>query len=126
MVITGNLQGGGSFQGTVHVVVVNSGSENALGRGRGQDAFAWASPNPLNPKTTISFVLSQSGSVRLNVYDVSGRLVNTLADRVMESGIHDVTWDGSSRSGGRVASGVYFYVLQTPERTVKSHLVVAK
>jgi hypothetical protein len=44
----------------------------------------------------------------------------------MEAGVHDVRWDGSTRTGTKVASGVYFYVLQTPERTVKSQLVVAK
>jgi len=37
-----------------------------------------------------------------------------------------VAWDGTSRSGSRVSSGVYFYVLQTPERTFKSQLVVTK
>jgi flagellar hook assembly protein FlgD len=84
------------------------------------------SPNPLNPSTTISFVLSRPGSVRLDVYDVSGRLVKALANEFMGTGPHSVGWDGTSRQGARVASGVYFYVLQTPELTVKSHLVVAK
>jgi len=64
--------------------------------------------------------------VKLNVYDVSGRLVKTLADRFMGSGVQHVGWDGTSRAGSRVASGVYFYVLETPDRTVKSQLVVAK
>jgi len=129
VVITGSLQNGGTFQGTVQVVVVKgSGGDEASKRGRGHDhdAFAWASPNPLNPSTTISFVLSQPGNVGLHVYDISGRLVNTLADRYMERGIHEVMWDGTTRSGSRVSSGVYYYVLTTPERTVKSHLVVAK
>jgi PKD repeat protein len=125
--ITGDLQGGGTFHASVTVAVQKGGpvAEGHHGHGHGDD-FCWASPNPLNPSTTISFALTQPGSVRLAVYDVSGRLVNTLANRFMEAGIHDVRWDGTSRTGGRVASGVYFYVLQTPERTVKSQLVVAK
>jgi len=64
--------------------------------------------------------------VRLHIYDVSGRLVKTLVDQFMANGAHGVTWDGTTRNGSRASSGVYFYVLQTPERTVKSQIVVAK
>jgi PKD repeat protein len=126
--ITGDLQGGGSFVASLDVTVQKTGGPSAAAKhGVGpEDAFAWASPNPLNPSTVIRFALSQPGSVRLNVYDLSGRLVKALANQFMEAGVHDVRWDGSTRTGTKVASGVYFYVLQTPERTVKSQLVVAK
>ena len=127
--ITGDLNGGGTFIASLDVVVVKGGGAGSLAKddeGNGQDAFAYASPNPLNPSTTISFELSRPGTVRLNVYDVSGRLVKALANEFMGVGPHEVGWDGTSRQGARVASGVYFYVLQTPELTVKSHLVVAK
>jgi hypothetical protein len=129
--ITGDLNGGGSFIASLDVVVVKTGGPGGLAKdgedeGHGHHAFAFASPNPLNPSTTISFELSRPGSVQLNVYDVSGRLVKTLANGFMGAGSHSVGWDGTSRQGARVASGVYFYLLQTPEATVKSNLVVAK
>jgi len=127
--ITGDLNGGGTFIASLDVVVVKGGGAGSLAKddeGNGEDSFAYASPNPLNPSTTISFELSRPGTVRLNVYDVSGRLVKALANEFMGVGPHEVGWDGTSRQGARVASGVYFYVLQTPELTVKSHLVVAK
>jgi len=41
-------------------------------------------------------------------------------------GVHSVGWDGKAGNGSQAASGVYFYVLQTPERTVKSQLVMMK
>jgi len=128
VMITGDLQGGGSFVASLDVTVQKTGGPNAAANhGHGpKNAFAWASPNPLNPSTVISFALSQPGSVRLNVYDISGRLVKALANQFMDAGVHDVRWDGTTRAGTRVASGVYFYVLQTPEATVKSQLVVAK
>jgi PKD repeat protein len=128
LTITGDLQGGGSFVATLDVTVQKTGGPNAAAKhGVGpEDAFVWASPNPLNPSTVIRFALSQPGRVSLNVYDLQGRLVKALANQFMEAGVHDVRWDGSTRTGTRVASGVYFYVLQTPERTVKSQLVVAK
>ena len=126
--ITGDLSTGGSFVASLDVTVQKTGGPNAAAanHGHGLDVFAWASPNPLNPSTTISFVTTQSGRVTLNVYDVSGRLVKALANQTMDAGVHDVRWDGSTRAGTRAASGVYYYVLRTPERTVKSQLVIAK
>ncbi len=117
--ITGDLSSGGSFHASVDVVVM-SGPTGQL------EAFSHANPNPFNPSTVISFETTKPGSVRLNVYDVTGRLVKALANEFMGAGVHYIGWDGTSRAGSRVASGVYFYVLQTAERTVKSQLVVAK
>ncbi len=132
--ITGDLEDGGSIHADVKVFVVKGFGGFVSHDEYDDDADAqyadgrssYASPNPLNPSTTIHFELSAPGSVRLHIYDVAGRLVKTLADEFMGSGAHHVAWDGTSRSGSRVASGVYFYVLETPGRTVKSQLVVAK
>ncbi|HUL42731.1 MAG TPA: FlgD immunoglobulin-like domain containing protein [Bacteroidota bacterium] len=65
-------------------------------------------PNPFNPSTQIEFDLSGSANVRLEVFDVNGRLVNVLVDGNLEAGNHVVRWDGTSFSGDRVASGIYF------------------
>jgi hypothetical protein len=116
--IAGSLTGGGAFEGTVSVIVVK-GALGAL-------AHANATPNPFNPQTVINFELSRPGSVKLQVFDVSGRLVNTLADEVMSGGPHGVPWNGTSRDGSRVSSGVYFYVLQTPDGMTRNQLVVVK
>ena len=70
-------------------------------------------PNPFNPVTTISFSLRERGRALLAVYDVAGRLVRVLADGVMDAGPHEVAWDGRDREGRAVASGVYFYRLET-------------
>jgi len=77
-------------------------------------------PNPFNPRTVISFELAQTGPVRLEVYDVKGRLVQTLGDRVFEAGLHSVPWDGRDRRGGETASGLYFFRLMT-EDEVQTH-----
>jgi len=63
-------------------------------------------PNPFNPRTTISFSLAKEGNVRLEVFDVSGRRVQSLVDGVKSAGRHTVDFDASSFS-----SGVYFYRL---------------
>ena len=66
-------------------------------------------PNPFNATTTISFVLSEPRQVRLDVFDVQGRLVTTLVDSPMTSGVHEVKFDGSELS-----SGTYFCRIETP------------
>jgi len=66
-------------------------------------------PNPFNPQTTIRFSVPDTRGVTLRVYDVAGRLVNTLVERQYPAGTHVVNWDGTDRRGASVASGVYFY-----------------
>ena len=68
-------------------------------------------PNPFNPKTTIKFEipdLSIDNITQIKVYDVSGRLVQKLIDQKIFPGIYSVSFDGST-----LASGVYFYTLET-------------
>ncbi len=81
-------------------------------------------PNPFNPHTQISYTVPAAAvqeSVRLDVYDVAGRLVRVLVNGVHESGAYQVEWDGTDTSGVPVASGVYLYRLQTG-----SHLQVRR
>jgi hypothetical protein len=76
-------------------------------------ALQGAVPNPFNPRTTIRFSLA--GDVphaSLRVYDVAGRLVQTLRQGAMVAGEHEVVWQGEDESGQAVASGVYFCRLE--------------
>jgi hypothetical protein len=77
-------------------------------------------PNPFNPETVIPYALARPGRVVIRVFDISGRLVRTLVDRVESEGTHSVRWDGSGDRGGRMASGVYFYKIQYPDGSVSA------
>jgi hypothetical protein len=88
--------------------------------------LAGASPNPFNPRTTISFRLSERQRVRLTIHDVRGRLVAVLADGTMLAGTHRFVWDGLTDDGVRSATGVHFMQLQTPDRTERKKLVLLK
>jgi uncharacterized membrane protein len=66
-------------------------------------------PNPFNPSTTIRFEVAERGRVTLRIYNVSGQLVRTLLDDVVEPGVEHLTnWNGRDDRGRAVASGVYF------------------
>lgn len=78
-------------------------------------------PNPFNASTAISFDLPREELVRLIVFDITGRIVATMADKVTEAGAHQVRWDAS-----RVPSGVYIYRLENGSFTQSRKMVVLK
>lgn len=89
-------------------------------------ALAQNVPNPFNPQTAISFSLPQRGEVSLKVFDVRGRLVNTLVQEEREAGAHSVVWDGKDAAGVQAASGVYLYRLVAGEQTLQQKMTLVK
>jgi len=71
------------------------------------------SPNPFIGNTNISFNVKRPGKVSLGVYTLTGRLVTELVNGYAEVGPQSVAWDGKDRFGRDVASGVYYYILET-------------
>jgi hypothetical protein len=64
-------------------------------------------PNPFNPNTQISFTIPASSEVTLNVYDITGRLIQTLVDGRKSAGSHVVNFNASNLS-----TGIYIYELR--------------
>ena len=83
-------------------------------------------PNPFNPSTTISFDLAKSGNVDLSIYNIRGQLVKQLAHQSLPSGSHSLVWDGKDRAGRNVASGVYFYRLETQNYSSTRKMLLMK
>ena len=75
-------------------------------------------PNPFNPGTIIEFSLTERSRVKLEIFDITGKRVRTLAEGKFGPGIHRFTWDGRDWSGRLVASGVYFSRLLQGKRAV--------
>jgi len=69
-------------------------------------------PNPFNPKTTIRYGLATPASVRMDIYDISGKFVRTLVHNHQDAGFYQVQWDGRNQSGKALSSGLYLYRLQ--------------
>jgi len=83
-------------------------------------------PNPFNPTTTISFTVtgveaSASRRTSLQIYDITGRLVGTLVDALLQPGTHSVLWDASQHT-----SGVYFYRLESGIFSETKKLILLK
>ncbi|MCB0303435.1 MAG: T9SS type A sorting domain-containing protein [Calditrichaeota bacterium] len=83
-------------------------------------------PNPFNPSTTIRYTLAQSGKFKLEVFNVLGQRVATLANQFQTAGAHQVTWDGRNDAGNSVGSGIYFYQLSGNNTTLTQKMILLK
>jgi hypothetical protein len=91
----------------------------------GQLALRPPIPNPSRSGISIQFDLPRAMSVHLKIYDLRGRLVRTgFSGHTMPAGRHSWDWDGLDGAGNRVRSGVYFYVLVTPESRIHRKAVI--
>ncbi len=85
-----------------------------------------AAPNPFNPATSVSFNLGRAQRVRINVYDIDGRVVARLADREFPDGANSVTWAGRADNGRELASGTYLILVDSPGRQVTTKVTLLK
>jgi hypothetical protein len=78
-------------------------------------------PNPFNPTSTITYSIAKKGNVELKVFNVLGQEVQTLFSGVQSAGSHTITFNGS-----RLASGIYFYRLNSDNQSITKKLVMMK
>jgi hypothetical protein len=87
-------------------------------------------PNPFNPVTKISYRITGSGGrnnhTRLDIFNILGRHVTTLVDRIENPGTYTVTWDGTDKLGSAVASGLYFYRLTRQDQSESRKMILLK
>jgi hypothetical protein len=89
--------------------------------------FIGFGPNPMRLTAQLAFSTSRPGPVSVHVYDVSGRLVRTLADgATTAAGRHLFTLDARRDDGRAMADGVYFYQIRTAESRKVGRFVVVR
>ncbi|HEX5032262.1 MAG TPA: FlgD immunoglobulin-like domain containing protein, partial [Candidatus Eisenbacteria bacterium] len=116
--VQGNLSGGGQFCGNTTLTVKAGG---------GGSRVASISPNPLNPSALLTFATSRTGAVKVQLFDMQGRLIRTLMDQPSAAaGHHDVAIDGRDAIGNRLASGVYYIKIQSVEGTEAKAITILK
>jgi hypothetical protein len=65
-------------------------------------------PNPFNPDTNIKFLLATGSEIKLDIYNIRGQLVASLAEGYLSAGEHVVHWDGKDKTGRASSTGIYF------------------
>jgi len=107
-----------------------------IGTGRGGPGFPLGFslsqnyPNPFNPSTTIRYSVPENGSgsspIRLEIFDLHGRLIRTLVDINQTVGNHAARWDGRDDRGLNLPSGIYLYRLRVNEVSIEKKMTLLK
>ena len=115
--VEGTLADGRAFHAEVVLRVIGA---------RGFPA-AFVAPNPMNPSATLFVATSKPGRLLAALYDASGRRVRIIADLPMAAaGVHELTFDGRSDQGSGLASGIYFYRVESTEGTTRGRVAVVR
>jgi hypothetical protein len=120
------IQGNGPNGTPVHVrnITLNVGFIGVQNNNTGipTEYFLYQNyPNPFNPATNIKFDLPESGNVKLNVYDITGRVVETLVNEKLSAGSY--TYDFNPAD---ISSGIYFYKLESENFTYVRKMILIK
>ena len=95
--------------------------------GHSKALAATVTPNPLNPSGVLAFRTSSDGYVRVRMFDLNGRLVRVLADIPLAvAGDQEIRIDGRGAHGETLATGAYFYVIETPEGKTRGRIMILK
>ncbi|HRE39893.1 MAG TPA: glycosyl hydrolase [Ignavibacteria bacterium] len=78
-------------------------------------------PNPFNPETNIEFALPKEDDIKIDIYDIRGRLVQTLINSKLKAGSYKINWNASGLS-----SGIYFYTLKTSVNQLTKKMTLIK
>ena len=78
-------------------------------------------PNPFNSTTTLTFTTEISGDVSLEVFNLSGRLVDVILNKNTTRGVHNAVWNAEHQP-----AGVYLMRLKTPDQTIVQKAILAK
>jgi|GEM_PF-2650713 len=108
--------------------VISTGVKNQNQPGTLPKSFALSQnfPNPFNATTRIDFALASSGFVTLEIYNLLGQKVRTLVSEYQTPGYKTVIWDGKNQDGQNLASGVYFYRLNTPASSFAKKMALVR
>ena len=113
-----------TYQGTINItgVGVEEGDTGPLPVNNVNSVY----PSPAMSSATIPFSLASAGTARVDVYDVSGRIVTTLASEEMAAGQHSLVWNLEDGNGTAIPSGIYHVRIATADWTGTTNLVVVR
>ncbi|GEM_PF-1269913 len=83
-------------------------------------------PNPFNPQTSFRFKVKENSAVKLQIFNLAGQLVRTIADEDFAPGVYVRRWNGRNQDGRPAASGFYFYRLQIGQQIMNGRIQMLK
>jgi hypothetical protein len=83
-------------------------------------------PNPFNPLTMIRFEIDEPGKVRVDILNLKGQLVNTLVNKYLTAGEHQIRWDGKTINDSHAGSGLYIYRVSINDKQMSRQMIMLK
>lgn len=83
-------------------------------------------PNPFNPSTNITYAISETSTVQIDIYNARGQKVKTLVQQTQAPAYYQISWQGDDEHGKRCASGIYLIKLKVGELSFGRKIVLAK
>ncbi len=83
-------------------------------------------PNPFNPSTTVSFSIDYPQNVELGIYDMTGKRISMLANRIFQTGFYTIDWQGKDLQGRSVASGTYLLRMSADEGVISEKMMLIR
>ena len=83
-------------------------------------------PNPFNPVTTLRYDLPEDANVKINIYDMMGRVVSNLVSTQQNAGYKSIQWSATNNEGHSVSSGVYLYKIQAGDFVQTKKMILLK
>jgi hypothetical protein len=108
------------------IYVYNPGDVHDMGHVSGDICLESSGPNPTTQGSNIRYYLKESERVSIAIYDATGRKIRVLTHGIRDAGWHPLAWNGCNEQGQPVASGVYFFLLQTDSGSRYQKIVVVK
>ena len=121
---SGILLGHDRTDASFAIVPATTGTESNLGISR--TLLSPNVPNPFSNFTRISYALAAPGPVGVELFDVSGRRVRTLARGFQPEGTYELVWDGRDDAGRSMPTGLYVVRLQTPAAEMSRRIVLLR
>jgi len=81
-------------------------------------------PNPFNPSTTIQFEIPKPSWINLEIFNISGQKITTLAEGHYETGRYEIQWNGKDQNNQQLSSGVYYYKLNSNDHFLTKKMVL--
>ncbi|MCI0721229.1 MAG: S8 family serine peptidase, partial [Acidobacteria bacterium] len=128
-----DVTGGGQQASDTHIIIEGStfagkyaASENSIQAL--PEVFSLSSnyPNPFNPSTQIRFAIPTNSHVRVDIFDILGRLVTRLLENDLSPGTYRVVWNGQTGTGEAVSSGIYIYRITAGDFVSAKKMVMLK
>jgi len=81
-------------------------------------------PNPTTGATTIVFNMNKNTKAKLEIYNSSGILIQTVFNEELTAGMYRITWNGTNANGALLSNGIYFYRLSTSDFTETKSIIL--